>query len=82
MVLAGIPGGDRTTFVASTARRKGLTLVMSRRMKEVYPRAIRLVESGQIAVEDMISDRFDLHQIGLAMKTAAARTGHKVILHP
>jgi L-ribulokinase len=42
----------------------------------------RLVESGQIAVEDMISDRFDLHQIGLAMKTAAARTGHKVILHP
>ena len=51
-------------------------------LKEVYPRAIRLIESGQIAVEDIISDRFDLHQIELAMKTAAARTGHKVILHP
>jgi threonine dehydrogenase-like Zn-dependent dehydrogenase len=48
----------------------------------VYPRAIRLVESGQIAVDGIISDRFHLHQIELAMKTAAARTGHKVVLHP
>ena len=82
VVLAGIPGGDRTTFATSTARRKGLTLVMSRRMKEVYPRAIRLVESSQIAVDGIVSDRFELNQIELAMKTAAARSGHKVILHP
>jgi L-iditol 2-dehydrogenase len=26
VVLVGIPGGDRTSFTASTARRKGLTL--------------------------------------------------------
>src|SRR6202020_3648471 len=39
VVLAGIPDDDATTFSASLARRKGLTLVLVRRMKEMYPRA-------------------------------------------
>ena len=43
VVLAGIPsGGDRTSFRASVARRKGLTIAMSRRMNDAYPRAIAL----------------------------------------
>ncbi len=41
VVLAGIPGGDRTSFRASVARRKGLTIAMSRRMNETYPRVDR-----------------------------------------
>jgi L-iditol 2-dehydrogenase len=32
VVLAGIPGDDRTSFPAGAARRKGLTLVLVRRM--------------------------------------------------
>src|SRR5674476_700915 len=46
VVLAGIPGQDTTTFPASEARRKGLTLKLSRRMKEMYPRATRLPATG------------------------------------
>ena len=44
VVLVGIPADDRTTFTASTARRKGLTIKLVRRMKHTYPRAIALVE--------------------------------------
>jgi L-iditol 2-dehydrogenase len=43
VVLAGIPAEERTSFKAASARRKGLTLVLCRRMKHTYPRAIRLV---------------------------------------
>ncbi|MGH9163664.1 MAG: zinc-dependent alcohol dehydrogenase, partial [Vicinamibacteraceae bacterium] len=33
LLLVGIPSGERTSFLASEARRKGLTFVMVRRMK-------------------------------------------------
>jgi L-iditol 2-dehydrogenase len=82
VVLAGIPDGGRTSFVASTARRKGLTLVMSRRMKEVYPRAVRLVSSGTVPVADLVSDVFPLEQAEAAFASAAGRGGHKVVVHP
>ena len=36
VVLGGIPDSDTTTFQASLARRKGLTIAMVRRMNEVY----------------------------------------------
>lgn len=45
VVLVGLPGDDRTTFTASVARRKGLTIKLSRRMKHTYPRAIQLAIS-------------------------------------
>ena len=48
VVLVGIPSDDRLTLKHSTARRKGLTILMSRRMKHTYPRAIRLVERGRV----------------------------------
>ena len=55
VVLVGIPDGDRTSFVASAARRKGLTLLLSRRMKpRDLPRAIRLADSGDV---DLASPR-------------------------
>src|SRR5699024_12187926 len=51
LVLAGIPDDDMTTFQAATARRKGLTIKTSRRMGEVYDRAIRLVENGLVEID-------------------------------
>jgi L-iditol 2-dehydrogenase len=60
VVLVGIPSEDRCAFKHSTTRRKGLTVVFSRRMKHCYPRAIRLVESGQVDVHSLITHRFPL----------------------
>jgi L-iditol 2-dehydrogenase len=58
VVLIGIPAHDRTTFSASLARRKSLTLVMSRRMtKTVIPRAIHLVERGIVDVDWLATNR-------------------------
>jgi len=62
LVLVGIPGNNRFEMNHATARRKGLTIRMARRMKHVYPRAIRLVESGAINVNALISHRFPLEQ--------------------
>jgi L-iditol 2-dehydrogenase len=82
VVLAGIPDDDRTTFVASQARRKGLTIVLVRRMRETYPRAIDLVRRGVVDVAAVVSDRYPLARAGEAFAVAAARTGHKVIVEP
>jgi L-iditol 2-dehydrogenase len=82
VILVGIPDGDRTTFPASIARRKGLTLVMSRRMGEVYPRAIDLAARRLVDLTPLVSAAFPLDKIGVAMTTAAARTGLKVVVHP
>lgn len=62
VVLVGIPGNNRLEMNHATARRKGLTIVMSRRMKHVYPRAIQLVSSGTVNVKALISHRFPLAQ--------------------
>jgi L-iditol 2-dehydrogenase len=82
VVLVGIPDGDRTTFSAALARRKGLTLVMVRRMGEVYPRAIDLAERGLVDLAPLVSDVFPLSEVATAMTTAAARTGLKVVIRP
>lgn len=82
VVLAGIPDEDRTTFHASTARRKGLTLALVRRMNEAYPRAIRLARTGRIPLDALTSHRFVLAQTGAAFRVAAARSGLKVVVEP
>ena len=60
LVLVGIPRDDRLTIHHSTARRKGLTVFLSRRMKHTYPRAIQLVESGRVDVKSIVTHRFPL----------------------
>ena len=82
VVLAGIPAGDRISFRASPARRKGLSLVLSRRMKHTYPRAIRLAEAGHVDLESLVSDRFPLADVGIAFAAAATRDGLKVVVEP
>ena len=82
VVLVGIPDSDRTTFSAALARRKGLTLVTARRMGEVYPRAIDLATQGLVDLKPLVSDVFPLDQLPVALTTAVARTGLKVVVHP
>src|SRR5256885_866222 len=57
VVLGGIPDGDRTSFQASLARRKGLTLVLVRRMNEADPRAVRLGVQGVGGVSAVVTPR-------------------------
>jgi len=82
VVLGGIPDGDRTSFQASIARRKGLTLVLVRRMNEAYPRAIRLVEQGLIDVSSIVTHRYPLEHAAEAFAVAADRQGLKVVIEP
>lgn len=62
LVLVGIPGPDKLEMKHSTARRKGLTIRLSRRMKHVYPRGIRLVTSGAVDLTGIVSHHFSLEQ--------------------
>ena len=62
LVLVGIPGPDKLEMKHSTARRKGLTIRMSRRMKHVYPRGIKLWASGAVDLTGIVSHRFSLAQ--------------------
>ena len=80
VVLVGIPSADRTSFSASEARRKGLTLVMARRMKAVYPRAVSLVQRGLVDLPGLVSHRFPLDRSAEAFAAAAARDGLKVVV--
>lgn len=80
VILVGIPAGDVTSFSASQARRKGLTIQLVRRMKFTYPRAIDLVARGLVDVRSLVTHRFPLAQAGQAFATAARREGIKVIV--
>jgi len=82
LVVVGIAPDDRLRLQHSTARRKGLTIMMSRRMKHTYPRAIELARSGKVKLEEMVSHRFDLSQTAAAYACNAAyeRGINKVIL--
>jgi L-iditol 2-dehydrogenase len=82
VILAGIPEDDQTSFQASVARRKGLTIKMVRRMKHTYPRAIRLVESGLIDVRSLVTHRFPLSKAAEAFDVACRREGLKVVVEP
>jgi L-iditol 2-dehydrogenase len=68
VVLAGIPADDRYEFPASTVRRKGLTIKLVRRMKHTYPRAIRLVQNGQVDVKSLVTHFMNLEGVGEAME--------------
>ena len=72
VVVVGIPRDDRITFAADTARRRGLTILMSRRMKHVYPRAIALVERGVVDVRTPITHRFPLARAAEAFELVAS----------
>jgi len=80
VVLAGIPDDDKTSFTASLARRKGLTIKLVRRMKHTYPRAIELVSKGLVDVRSIVTHRFPLTQAAEAFRVAERREGLKIII--
>jgi len=82
VVLGGIPSDDRIAFEASTARRKGLTIAMVRRMNNTYGRAIALAAAGSFSLAPLVTDRFGLASAGPAFGIAAKRKGLKVIIEP
>jgi L-iditol 2-dehydrogenase len=82
VILVGIPPDDRTSFAASVARRKGLTLKLVRRMKFTYPRAIQLVQRGKVNVRSLVTHTFPLENAAEAFAVAARRDGLKIIITP
>ena len=80
VILVGIPDNDHTSFSASTARRKGLTIKFVRRMKHTYPRAIELVSKGLVDVRSLVTHRFPLEQASEAFRVAERREGLKIII--
>ncbi len=82
VMLVGIPATVTSHYPAAPARRKGLTLALVRRMKEVYPRAIDLVVRGQVDVRSVVTSTHDLAHAGLALASAAERTGLKLVVTP
>jgi len=80
VVLAGIPEDDKTSFSASLARRKGLTIKLVRRMKHTYPRAIELVSKGLVDLGSLVTHHFLLEDALEAFRVAQRREGLKVII--
>jgi L-iditol 2-dehydrogenase len=82
LVIVGISEDDRIEMKHSTARRKGLTIRLARRMKHTYPRAIRLARSGVVDLHSLISHRFPLEKTpeAFAMNTAYQDRVVKVII--
>lgn len=83
VVLVGIPDADRTTFTASVARRKGLTLLLCRRMRPPdLPRAIDLVASGAVRLDGLVTARHGLDGWRQAFDALIDRRGIKVVVEP
>lgn len=84
LVLVGIPSDDEMTMRHSAARRKGLTIMMSRRMKHTYPRAIQLAVSqrSSLDLDAVISHHFSLQDAprAFAMNLAYEPGVHKIVI--
>jgi len=72
VVLVGIPDGDTyNSFSAAQARRRGLDIRFSRRMGDVYDRAIALVQQSKVDVDSLITHRFLVEDAEQAFKLQA-----------
>ena len=82
-MLVGIPEDDRLTVSHTTARRKGLTLVLCRRMKHTYPEACELVSGKSVDVRSIVSHRFPLERTpeAFALNDRYEKDVVKVIIH-
>ena len=83
VVLVGIPGDDQTTFTASVARRKGLSLQLCRRMRSAdLGRATELASAGTIDLQGLVSHVVDLDDVASAFGLLMHRAGHKIVVRP
>lgn len=75
VILVGIPDGDTySAIAASEARRRGLDIRFSRRMGDVYPRAIQLVAEQRADVDSIVSHHLSLENTGSAFECQANNT--------
>ena len=82
-MLVGIPTPDRTTFHASAARRKELTLQLSRRSQPVdLRRAIDLTAGGHFDLGSLVTSRYALAEVNTAFDDVVRRRGLKVVIQP
>jgi L-iditol 2-dehydrogenase len=83
VVLVGIPEHDRSTFQASLARRKELTLRSARRMiPDDLVRAAQMAGSGEVSLDGLVTHRFEMSAATAAFQTLVARTGIKIVVEP
>ena len=76
VVLVGIPDGNEyAPLDASLIRRKGLKIKTSRRMGDVYDRAIELAAAGKVDLTSMVTHSFGLEQTPEAYNAQAAFEG-------
>lgn len=72
VILVGIPDGDSYSAVsAAQARRRALDLRFSRRMGNVYSRAIIMVQQQRVDVDTLITHRFSLNDAPEAFRMQA-----------
>ena len=71
-LIVGIPDGNSYSIEAATPRRKQLSVTFSRRMGDVMPRAIRLIEDQRVDMATLISHRVPLDGVPDAFAMLAA----------
>jgi L-iditol 2-dehydrogenase len=83
IVLVGIPEGNEYGLTAAPARRKGVAVTFSRRMGEVYERAVQLVATGRVDLGPIVTHRFSLESApeALAMQARYNDEVIKAVLH-
>jgi L-iditol 2-dehydrogenase len=72
VILVGIPEGDEFSLTASLVRRKGLTIKLSRRMGNVYPRCIQMLHKKKVNVKPIVTHHFPLARTPEAFAIQAA----------
>lgn len=83
VVLLGIPPDDRTALTASVARRKGLTLRLSRRSTpDTFRRAVEVATGRSIDLASLVTLRVPLAQGTTAFEALVRRDGIKAIIEP
>jgi L-iditol 2-dehydrogenase len=83
VVLVGIPSDDRTSFTASVARRKGLTIRISRRSTpDSFARAVELTDRHALDLAPLVTLRVPLRDAALGFEALVVRSGNKVIVEP
>lgn len=71
LMVVGISDNDRMVLCHSTARRKGLSILMVRRMKHTYPRALVLAQQRRVELRSIVTHRFPLGRAAEAFRVAA-----------
>jgi L-iditol 2-dehydrogenase len=82
VVIVGIPIDENTTFNASVARAKGLSIMMQRRSHPTYAQGMRLVQAGLANIRDIVSHEFPLADTVKAFEFAEKRKGLKIVIKP